>query len=132
MISIEKREKAIAGYIESRKKDNQEPYQCVFQITTPKCLNRDFLNDENIKIVVGFLEKYGIEWGCVDTVDGAYNLNRDWIETSDIPCYVEYCGVYPIDWSPEDSALLEQMEYDGKIMVKVLWHTKDGDFVGNH
>ena len=126
------RKEAIAGYIESRKKNNQEPYQCVFQITTPKCCNRDFLNDESIKVVVSLLEKYGVEWNCIDTVKGTYNLNRDWIETSDIPCYVEYCGVYPVEWDTKDLAILEQMEYDGKIMIKVLWHTKENEYIDNH
>lgn len=128
------REEAILGYIKSRKENNQTPIPCIFQITVPRCTedSLQLREDENIKIITNLLDKYGIHWGTVDTIGGAYNLNRDWIETADIPCYVEYCGVYPVDWDTKDSALLEQMEYDGKIIVKVLWHTSEGEYIDNH
>lgn len=126
------RAKLISNWIQRRKNDGEEPMPCLFQITTPNFLGGTMLKeDQNVKAVISILDKYGINWQTVDTIAGAFNLNRDWIEATDIPCYIEYCGVYPAEWDIEDVVALEQMEYEGKIMIRVLWHTKDG-FIPNN
>ena len=128
-----KRKEVIANMIQDRKDSNQEPTPCIFQITVPNFLETDRLEDnENIKIVIKLLDKYNIEWGNVDTVEGTYNLNRDWIETGDIPCYIEYCGVYPTNWDIEDVETIEQLEYTGKVIIRVLWHPEQEKFIPNN
>lgn len=65
-------------------------------------------------------------------MEGSFNLNRDWIETTtDIPCYIEYCGVYPVNWSPEDCRTLEKLDYQGKVIINVVYHI-DGKYISNH
>ena len=123
----------VLSWINARKQDNEKPINCIFQFTTPKYHSRlELEKDDNICKLTNILDKYDIKWDCVDTISGSYNLNRDWIETTDIPCYVEYPGVYPVDWDIEDVLTLENMDYDGKLIIKVLWHTDDGKFVSNH
>lgn len=125
----------ISEWININKRMNygEEPTPCIFQITTPKFLEDERLeDDESIKVLTDIFDKYGIGWQRVDTIGGAFNLNRDWIETKDIPCYIEYCGVYPIKWDVEDVATLEKLDYDGKVIIKVLWHTEDEKFIPNH
>lgn len=112
--------------------NGEEPTPCIFQITTPKFLKDKRLeDDENIKVLTALFDKYGIGWRSVDTIGGTFNLNRDWIETKDIPFYIEYCGVYPVKWDVEDVATLEKLDYDGKVIIKVLWHPEDGKFIPN-
>lgn len=123
----------ISGWIQSRKEDGQEPIPCIFSITIPQFLLEGRLEDnEYIQKVTSILEKYKIEWTSCDTLPGAFCLNRDWIQTKDIPCYIEYCGVYPVEWDIEDVVTLEQLEYEGKIIVFVDWHTKEGEYIPNH
>jgi hypothetical protein len=122
----------ISDWINSRKKENQSPMPCIFQICIPKSVSgKELEEDENIKILTDIFDKYDINWGIVDTIGGAYNLNRDWIETGDIPCYIEYCGVYPVEWDIEDIVILEDLEYEGKVIIKVMWHTEKG-FIPNN
>lgn len=128
------REKIISGWIQSRKEDGQKPIPCIFDITIPKFLIdfKDKLeNNESIKIITDILDKYNIEWNKVDTIPGAFCLNKDWIETNDIPCYIEYCGVYPTEWDIEDVVTLEKLEYEGKIIIRVVWH-EDGKYIPNN
>ena len=123
----------ISEWIEKRMNDGEKPMPCIFQITIPKFLEDERLeDDENIKVLTNIFDKYGIDWQSVDTIGGAFNLNRDWIETKDIPCYIEYCGVYPVKWDVEDVATLEELDYDGKVIIKVLWHPEDGKFIPNN
>lgn len=127
----ENRHECIKGYIDSRKEDNQEPMPCIFQISTPKYICRHLEENTFIKTITDILDKYNIKWSKVDTVGGAYNLNRDFIETEDIPCYIEYCGVYPVNWDINDIVTLEKMDYDGKLIIKVLWHKND-EYIPNN
>lgn len=130
---MKNRKEEILGWIKARKENNQKPYNCVFQITIPKFeIYESIENNKYIKEVIGILEKYNIKWNSVDSIGGAFCLNRDWIETSDIPCYVEYCGVYPTEWDIEDVVRLEQLEYNGDIIIKVLWHMEDGKYIANN
>ena len=123
----------ISKWIKKRMDNGEDPTPCIFQITTPKFLECEKLEDnESIKVLIDIFDKYGIDWQSVDTVEGSFNLNRDWIETGDIPCYIEYCGVYPIKWDIEDIATLEKLDYDGKVIIKVLWHPEDKKFISNH
>lgn len=125
------RAETIYKWIEGRKVDGQKPISCIFYITVPNLLE-NITEDKTIKNVVGILNKYNIEWNIVDTVPGSFNLNRDWIETSDINCYIEYCGCYPVEWDIDDVTELESLEYEGKIIIKVLWHQEDGTYVQNN
>ena len=128
----EERKKSISEQIQWDKDHRRVPTQCMFNITTPRVANRDICeNDENMKIITNIFDKYGIEYNVVDTVAGSYNLNRDWLETSDIPCYVEYGGVYPVNWDIEDVVTLEEMDYEGKLIIRVLWH-EDDEYIPNN
>lgn len=132
-----KRARCIEGYRNRRKEAGEEPTNCIFNVTIPKFVTYDSKSgsletDENIKVVTDIFDKYGIEWQSVDTVEGSFNLNRDWIETTtDIPCYIEYCGVYPVNWSPEDCRTLEKLDYQGKVIINVMYHI-DGKYIPNH
>lgn len=71
----------------------------------------------------------------VDTIPGSFNLDRDWIETDSstpIECAIEYPGAYPINWDIEDVVMLEKMDQNGDIIIRVMWITEDGKFVQNH
>ena len=124
------RQKCIQGYIDERKADGQIPTQCIFQISTP-AITDNLQNDESIKTMINIFNKYNIPWSTVDTIGGAYNLNRDYIETKDIPCYIEYCGVYPTNWDIKDVVTLEKLDYEGKLIIKVLWHIND-EYIPNN
>lgn len=129
---MDDRPSCIKKMVDARKEDGETPTPCIFQISVPKIKDGEILsNNTKIKVVTDIFDKYKIPWQSVDTIGGAYNLNRDWIETSDIPCYIEYCGVYPVDWDPEDCAVIENMDYEGEIIVKVLWHVDD-EYIPNH
>lgn len=131
-MDIMNRKETIMKWINARERDNEKPMPCIFYITVPRFLEGTLSDDENIKEILNILDKYNIEWMNVDTISGAYNLNRDWIETEDIPCYIEYCGVYPTKWDIEDIVKLESLEYEGKIMINVLWHPEEDKYIPNH
>ena len=127
------REVEILSYINSRKKANEKPMPCIFDITVSNISEEEGLySNESISILTDIFDKYGIEYQQVDTVEGSFNLNRDWIETKDIPCYIEYCGVYPINWDIKDVVTLEQLEYTGKVIIKVTWHPEEDKYIPNH
>lgn len=127
------RKQIISTMINDRKSNNEKAMPCIFQITIPKYFEESNLeNDNNIKALIDIFDKYDIEYKSVDTIGGSFNLNREWIETSDILCYIEYCGVYPIEWDVEDIVLLEKLDYDGIVVIKVLWHPEDGKYIPNH
>lgn len=127
------RKQMILNMIEERKNNNEKPMPCIFQITVPRYLEESNLEDEEkVKLLTKLFDKYNIGWKCVDTIGGAYNLNREWIETSDILCYIEYCGAYPTEWDIDDVVTLEKMDYDGSIMIRVLWHPEEGKYIPNN
>ena len=127
------RDKLISSWIETRKSNEEKPMPCIFQITVPEVLKDGILEDHgNIKVLTTIFDKYNVKWKAVDTIGGAYNLNRDWVETADIPCYIEYCGVYPIEWDIEDVVTLERMDYEGKVIIRVLWHPEEGKYIPNN
>lgn len=131
---IDMNRELIKNSIQARKINNEVPTPCVFQITTPRLMSEEerLETNEHIAKVISLLEKYGIEWREVDTIEGAFNLNREWIESSDIPCYIEYTGVYPTDWDVDDIATLAEMDARGDIMISVLWHTSPDKYIPNH
>ena len=123
----------IKNFIDSRKNDNQEPMPCLFYFTTPQLyLYKEIKDDEYIKEIKKILKKYNIEHRWVDTVPGEYCLNRDWLEAKGIPCYIEYCGVYPTNWDIEDVARLEELNYSGKLMVRVVWNPRKDEYIDNN
>lgn len=127
------RKELILEWIKTRRDNGEFSMPCMFQITTPKFMDEDGIeNDKNIKILTDIFDKYGIEWQNVDTIGGAFNLNREWIETSNIPCYVEYCGVYPVEWDIEDVVTLEQLDCEGKVIIRVLWRPEEDVYIPNH
>lgn len=120
-------------WIGNRVKDN-EIAKCMFDITVPK-LEEMLYENEYIKEVCAMLDKYGIKHMKVDTIPGSFNLDRDWIETDSstpIECAIEYPGAYPINWDIEDVVMLEKMDQNGDIIIRVMWITEDGKFVQNH
>jgi hypothetical protein len=127
------RKECILDWINSRKKRNQAPIKCLFDITIPQLLLEESIEtNESIKEIINIFNKYNIRWNTVDTVSGSFCLDREWIEANNIPCYIEYCGVYPVEWDIDDIYKLEQMEYEGKIIINVKWHLEDDNYVPNH
>lgn len=128
------RTEEILSWREARKMRKEQPQNCIFHITTPRCTEEEHItNNVYIKIVTDLFDKYKIKWMWCDTVDGTFNLNRDWIYTEDaIPCYVEYSGVYPVNWEPKDVAVLEKLDREGTIIIRVDWVTDDGKYIPNH
>ena len=122
----------ILKLINSRKNRGQKPIKCLFDITTPRFIEGRIEDDETMKEVISILNKYNIRWNTVDTIPGSFCLDREWVEVLDIPCYIEYSGVYPVEWDIEDIYRLEQLEYEGKIMIHVRWHRDDGGYEPNH
>lgn len=130
MNNIETIAECIEYMIKERKEENQPPYKCYFWITTPN--STEFEISENIKTIKELLVKNKVSFRNVNTVVGAFNLNREWIETQVIECYIEYCGVYPINWNIEDVVLLQQLEDEGKIMIKVSYLDENDDLIPNN
>ncbi|WP_462415613.1 hypothetical protein [Eubacterium ramulus] len=130
---MEERKKILSMWIGNRVKDN-EIAKCMFDITVPK-LEETLYENEHIKKVCAMLDKYGIKHMKVDTIPGSFNLDRDWIETDSstpIECAIEYPGAYPINWDIEDVVMLEKMDQNGDIIIRVMWITEDGKLVQNH
>lgn len=122
---------AILSLRQNRLDNDEKPMSCIFQITTPKW-QEILTNDESIKSIVKILDKYNIKWNEVDTVSGAFNLNRDWIETGDINCFIEYSGVYPVEWDAEDAATLAELDAEGKLTIRVIWHPEKEKYIPNN
>ena len=122
----------IQKWIDNRLMDNQKPYKIMFEISVPKNnLQENKYENPIYKKIIELLNKYSINFGFVDTVEGSFNLNRDWLETDDVECFVEYCGIYPIHWNIEDVVEFERMENDGEIIVLAFWH-EDEKYTPNH
>lgn len=127
-MDLKERGECLEEWIKDRRESGRLT-KCRFYITTPKCVENEDIyrpKDPSLLEVIDILERNGTEYGCCDTVPGAYNLNRDFFETEIMDCAVEFCGVYPADWNPEDAARFEEMENNGDIMVIVTWHNPDG------
>lgn len=130
---MEERKKILSMWIGNRVKDN-EIAKCIFDITVPK-LEEMLYENEHIKRVCAMLDKYGIKHMKVDTIPGSFNLDREWIETDSstpIECAIEYPGAYPINWDIEDVVMLEKMDQNGDIIIRVMWITEDGKLIQNH
>ena len=131
--NIEEIKNAISESINYRLSDpDYKPYHCKFLFTVPRYVDGilELEATEEIKTVIDILNKNGVDHSFCDSVPGCYNLNRDWISTEQIvDAVVEYGGVYPIHWDIDSIAVLDKMEYDGKLIINVAWYDEDGNYI---
>lgn len=126
------REEMIRKCIEDRV-NKQETVKCIFDITVPQYLETrlEFNQHLYIKKISEIFDKYNIKYEAADSMPGAFNLDRMWLETdakTPIECAIEYSGAYPVNWDIEDVVVLENMERDGKIIIRVSCIAADGSF----
>lgn len=111
-------------------------YHCVFWFSVPKYIStgtKDFLENSYIKEIISILDKNHVSYHTCDTVAGSFNLNRDYIETEIMDATVTFSGVYPIHWDVDSILKMENMEYNGDIMIVIAWFDENGEYIDmNH